>query len=166
MSKKNKNIIILSIDIFLIIAIILTIHFAKDNSSPRFDNIQSNENFNDFRKNNDNDKAKPSINNKNGDESTDTIENQEEQDNKDILTNKYEKDNDNNKRPDYKANFDNDLIAMPRNGQSGMPTKYVVLLSLEIFLLGGGVMYLIMNNIDDNINKKTIKNKKTKEETD
>ena len=39
---------------------------------------------------------------------------------------------------------------MTRNNNA-MPIKSVVLIAIETFLLGGSMMFLIMNNIDRNI---------------
>ena len=138
MDKKTKNIVSISVIVVLIISIILTIHFANSSNKNDFINGRGMPSFSNNQKGSMDDK-------KTGNEN---------------IPSGFDKNN----RPSNRIpSSDNNIFDMNNlpNRSNGIETKYVVLLTVESFLLGGAVMYLIINNINSD-NSKNEKEKTTK----
>ncbi len=165
MTKKNKNIITISVIAVLIICIIVTVCFAKDDKDK---NIVPDKYFSATGEYKISEAKKDSPDDEIIDATEDELITSDTEISRDEELDD-EKITEDNKKGDYikkskrgKVPHDNQdeykrLNYPPCDGTS-ISTKYVILLCFETFLLGSSVMYLIMNNIDKEKNME-IKNK-------
>ncbi len=160
MTKKNKNIIAIFVIVVLLICLGLTFHFAKnDRGGFKVDN--KNTTFRDNLRKNENSIEDNNIK-KDSEESEDAV----------TETSDKRTKRDSAKRRNLPSNFDkngefNPKTVMPNgfNQNRGMSTKYVILIAAECFLLGGAVVYLIMNNLEKEtkvIETRIVEEKETK----
>ena len=167
MEKKTKNIIAIAIILILVIGIFLTIHFSKnDNQLNRFTEVNAPV-FNGVLKDNSVHKNRDNLKDKRV-FPADKDSMLEEDDDDELETSEF-KFSDDDDDDDFETSeslieghvFDNRSFSqLPNNSISGI---YVVLLCIESFLLGGTIMYLVMNNINNSqivIEEKTRKTKK------
>ena len=141
MTKKNKNIIVIIIIFVLLVCLGLTIYFAgcdkkssiKYNDTritlPRQDNRNNQRKYNIPNKK---DKSNPS----------------DEKEESDTTKEKTSLEESNN-IVSFLSNNRQIMIPSENRSTKGLSSKYVVLISIETFLLGASIMYLIMNNIDN-----------------
>lgn len=161
MTKKNKNIIVVIVIFVLLICLGLTIYFAGcERKTPvRYNDTRITLPSRDSRK------YERKNNIPNTKDSTDLPNKKEESD---ITQEKTLFEESDNIASYLSGNRTNKQVMIPRGNEStkGLSSKYVVLISIETFLLGASIMYLIMNNIDkDNeIIDATIIEKKTKKD--
>ena len=144
MTKKNKNIIVIIIIFVLLVCLGLTIYFAGCDK-------KSSIKYNDTRitlprQNNRNNQRKYNIPNK-----KDKSNPSDEKEESDTTKEKTSLEESNNNVSFLSNNRFNRQIMIPSENRStkGLSSKYVVLISIETFLLGASIMYLIMNNIDN-----------------
>lgn len=144
MDKKTRNIIAIIISVLLVLGIILTIHFAREDGSRdfRINDFQRRE-YSERENNGTKGKKIPNFPNRKSDTiKEETTEEDEVKDSKIISDeskpNKPSCDN-------YRIN-DIDFDSVVNRGGT-FSTKYMILLSIGTFLLGGSIMYLVMNNI-------------------
>ena len=163
MNRKNKNIIVISIIIVLLVCLGLTIHFAKTDNYDKFDFSNNDQMMERFPGSQDN---RPSSDSQNRnrrfekpgnrqdsttDESKDKNEDREDEKTPNNTANELESDYLVTELGQGKQkDFNNNQLIMPSNFKQSesISTKYVVLIGIETFLLGASIMYLIMNNIE------------------
>ena len=160
MTKKNKNIIAISIIVILIASILLTLHCAREHG---IRSIRQDGNFQYLKEYHEETSDEGSLY-----EEEDILESElDDYDDINLPTDEEEK-----TRENIAKNSDKTLdkkIAPRRsvnygripNREGNISTGYVTLLCIESFLLGGSVLYLIMNNMDT-CEYEEIKTKKSK----
>ena len=163
MTKKNKNIIVIIIIFVLLVSLGLTIYFAgcEKKSSIKYNDTRISL----PRQDNRNNQRKYNIPNKRDNSNS---PNEKEESDTDINKEKTSLEETDNNVSYLSNNRFNRQIMIPSDNRStrGLSSKYVVLISIETFLLGASIMYLIMNNIDNEhkIVDATIVEKETKKE--
>ena len=144
MTRRNKNIILSAIIIVLVVCLGLTFYFGREkesfiNSMPnfyRYNSAVKNEKKTDSKSaNRKKEELKDALTE---DEFQEEETNDNEDSKKEALTNK--------KCVGEKCIPNNNFKI--RNNRTNYSTKTVVLISVETFLLGAAVMYLVVNNLD------------------